>query len=261
MACNGTSFPWPSMPEDLTLETVLNDESPYVMLAEFKNYLEKTYCGENLAFYTAVHDYQRAVQAAFGDLLDNAVILSSGYPFHFNVAEEAWLTPHEKVRFDALKIKFDTIIQQHILTNAVQEINIRYDIRDTLLKSNQQDRSYHPRLLTPSCDAVVELMRASSFIPFAANLVRTASAPASPSTKKMNRALYQSLRRQKSTPSMSTLARVSSLREPETPSGQISTRKLSLSADSSSSRDPSFLHKLATSMGFFSRSPSSSHRP
>ncbi|KAF7732888.1 hypothetical protein EC973_000164 [Apophysomyces ossiformis] len=107
----------------------------------------------------AVEDYKRSVDQAFGDLASNG--------FDLSVQHQDLLDPNERIAFDHLKSKFELILQQFILPEAALEINIPCELRQTLLQSCRNDRSYHPSLLAPACAAVVELLRISAFIPFA----------------------------------------------------------------------------------------------
>ncbi|KAL1930055.1 hypothetical protein VTP01DRAFT_1209 [Rhizomucor pusillus] len=167
--------------EGLTLEMVLENRAPSPFtLREFAEYLDQTYCSENLSFYLAVTDYRQSVRLYFGtssDTLDMPVHLQDGRAFSFRQSEAAMLNHEERIRFDTLKAKFQDIIDRFILTDAPQEINIPYELRQQLLKIHREQQSYHPALLKPVCVAVVELMRISAFIPFATDLSRLEALP------------------------------------------------------------------------------------
>ncbi|KAI9245353.1 hypothetical protein BDA99DRAFT_528154 [Phascolomyces articulosus] len=155
--------------DGMTLEKVLQNQtaSPF-SLRDFADYLEQTYCAENLAFYMAVSDYQQSARLYFGstpETLDAPVIIS-GQPFRFCESEQTMLNHEEQIRFETLKAKFEDIIERFILTNAPQEVNIPYELRHQLLQAYHEHQSYHPALLKPACVAVVELLRISAFIPF-----------------------------------------------------------------------------------------------
>ncbi|KAI9491419.1 hypothetical protein BDB00DRAFT_489598 [Zychaea mexicana] len=155
--------------DGMTLEKVLQNQtaSPF-SLRDFADYLEQTYCAENLAFYMAVSDYQQSARLYFGstpETLDAPVIIS-GQPFRFTESERPMLNHEERIRFETLKAKFEDIIERFILTNAAQEVNIPYELRHYLLQTYHEHQSYHPALLKPACVAVVELLRISAFIPF-----------------------------------------------------------------------------------------------
>ncbi|KAI8150089.1 RGS domain-containing protein [Fennellomyces sp. T-0311] len=167
--------------DGMTLEKVLQNQtaSPF-SLHDFADYLEQTYCAENLAFYMAVTDYQRSARLYFGstpETLDKPVIIS-GRPFQFRDSEQDMLNHEERIRFDTLKAKFNDIIERFILTNAPQEVNIPYELRHQLLNTYHEHQSYHPAQLKPACVAVVELLRISAFIPFVTDPSRLQPAPA-----------------------------------------------------------------------------------
>ncbi|KAI8093778.1 uncharacterized protein BX664DRAFT_385145 [Halteromyces radiatus] len=161
----------------MTLEMVLNDQvAPPFSLRDFTDYLDQTYSFENLAFYRAFH----------------------------------W------------------IIETFIQNNAVQEINIPADMKSQLL-SYLEHQQYHPALLHPACSSILELLRVSAFIPFATDphrithhsfhtstvslISRTTYNPSSSNHPSIPPCLNHSissslipfaLRRQKSSPSLST---------------------------------------------------------
>lgn len=145
-------------PDGLTLEMVLSDKtsSPF-SLFDFSEYLKQTYCNENLMFYQAVTDYKERCEAYFGD---------GTFDFIYPVKDQQ-MNKKELLWFETLKNKFEIILQTFILSDATQEINIPYEIRHQLLNSYQTQQCYHPNLLEPACNAVIELLRISAFIPFA----------------------------------------------------------------------------------------------
>lgn len=160
-------------PDGMTLEMVLqNQTAPPFSLKDFSDYLKTTYCNENLLFYEAVTEYKERCVAYFNLNLEETkpepILLSDGYTqFDFSTRSVHVLSAREKMWFETLKIKFETILQDFILSDAEQEINIPYEVRNQLLQSYQLQQSYHPALLYPACSAVVELLRISAFIPFA----------------------------------------------------------------------------------------------
>lgn len=189
----------------LTLEKVLQNESksPF-SLKEFAEYLEQTYCTENLAFYLAVNDYARSSRLSFGaspESIDEPVRVSSGGSFHFLRSEQNMLNDEELARFNVLKVKFEDIMTKFILNNAPQEVNIPHELRQELLHIYREGQCYHPAVLRPACIAVVELMRISAFIPFATDPNRLLPRPSKTSIIS-GRGLSLSPRRLKSTPSL-----------------------------------------------------------
>ncbi|KAG0173454.1 hypothetical protein DFQ28_008405 [Apophysomyces sp. BC1034] len=172
-------------PDGLTLEMVLQNQSPSpYSLRDFVRYLEQTYCVENLAFYMAVEDYRQSVGHYFGPLAVAAApgktmtttTTAARMVFDLSVGRQDMLEPKERIAFESLKAKFEDILQRFIFPDAVQEINIPCEMRQSLLQSCHNDQSYHPALLGPACSAVVELLRISAFIPFATDPDRLATA-------------------------------------------------------------------------------------
>ncbi|CAO3599724.1 unnamed protein product [Absidia cylindrospora] len=171
-----------------TLEMVLEDKVPSPFsLNDFINYLDQTYCTENLAFYQAVTEYRTTSQFFFGPVATTrqdgnnqqeeaeqgklpssplAVRLMNGQFFTFQKNQYHLLAPEEKSCFDYMMVQFDTIIDQFIKVNANQEINIPADMKQHLLVNAYQQYCYHPSLLAPACTSILELLRISAFIPF-----------------------------------------------------------------------------------------------
>ncbi|ORZ26173.1 hypothetical protein BCR42DRAFT_486217 [Absidia repens] len=176
--------------DGFTLEMVLEDKVPSPFsLNDFINYLDQTYCTENLAFYQAVAEYRTTSQFFFGPVTTKAprpdgssqqeeaeqgklpssptaVQLMNGQFFTFQKNQYHLLAPEEKSCFDYMMVQFDTIIDQFIKVNANQEINIPADMKQQLLVNAYQHHCYHPSLLAPACTSILELLRISAFIPF-----------------------------------------------------------------------------------------------
>ncbi|KAG0175892.1 hypothetical protein DFQ29_006823 [Apophysomyces sp. BC1021] len=64
-----------------------------------------------------------------------------------------------------LQAKCLAILDTHIQPNSPQEINIPCDMRQQIL-ADVRDGNYHPAIFDTALEAVVELMRANSFIPW-----------------------------------------------------------------------------------------------
>ncbi|KAI8329669.1 hypothetical protein BC941DRAFT_442515 [Chlamydoabsidia padenii] len=144
--------------DDLTLELVLEDKAPYPFrLSDFIAYLDQNYCLENLAFHHAVTDYRITYQLFFGGDLSKKDVDCVDY----------------------LMRQFDTILLQFIHHNAPQEINIPADMKQHLLTCYYQQHSYHPSLLTPAYNSIMDLLRISNFIPFITDPQRLAGADGS----------------------------------------------------------------------------------
>ncbi|KAI9470913.1 MAG: hypothetical protein EXX96DRAFT_586184 [Benjaminiella poitrasii] len=213
---------WNILPDGLTLEMVLEDKAPPPFsLKDFSDYLELTYCNENLLFYEAVTEYRAQCTACFGrqQSEDEKRVLKvdedGGTRFDFTSTTQTLLSPKEQLLFENLKYKFETILQEFVLSDAPQEINIPYEIRHQLLQSYQIQQSYHPSLLNPACQAVIELLRISAFIPFATDPSRIHSSTTTTTTTAPRKSSSLLFKRQKSTPSLlSTNTSISSSHPP-----------------------------------------------
>lgn len=179
-----------SATDGLTLEKVLENQAsrPY-SLREFADYLEQTYCSENLSFYMAVTDYRESARLYFGSSPDTLkshatvpTLDGQTMAFWFRLDEEPLLNHELQIRFKTLRAKFQDILERFIFTNAPQEVNIPYELRHQLLQTHRDQHCFHPALLKPPCVAVVELMRISAFIPFATDPDRMAIAATAAAT-------------------------------------------------------------------------------
>ncbi|KAI8989376.1 hypothetical protein BDB01DRAFT_781559 [Pilobolus umbonatus] len=206
-AFSSSSTTYHRTPDGLTLEMVLQGQtSPPFSLNDFSNYLKSTYCNENLLFYEAVmayrgkcrDDFQMDPIVHFETNKLNHVLLKDGKTqFNFSSSDISMLSDKEKDSFINIQIMFEEILTNFILSEAPQEINIPYEVRNQLLQQYETEKLYHPALLYPACTAVIELLRISAFIPFATDPNRL-------TTKSMKSSLSStfSARKLKSTPSL-----------------------------------------------------------
>ncbi|KAI8375127.1 hypothetical protein BD560DRAFT_392775 [Blakeslea trispora] len=154
-----------SLPEGLTLEVVLSNQAPSPFsLEDFSDYLKSIYCCENLLFYQATIKYRALCSLYFGDT-----------SFGFSDTSAQLLSKNDQSHFRILKEEFDFILKEYVFNDAPQEINIPFEIRHQLLHLYQTQKLYHPDLLSPASQAVVELLRVNAFIPFATDPLRMKS--------------------------------------------------------------------------------------
>ncbi|KAI7899963.1 RGS domain-containing protein [Cokeromyces recurvatus] len=248
---------WSIVPEGLTLETVLEDKSPSPFsLKDFSDYLKLTYCDENLLFYEAVNDYKTQCSTYFNSYLghgeknskEDVFIPESMTRFNFTSLTQSTLTPKEQLLFETLKHKFETILQEFILSDSPQEINIPYEIRHQLLNSYQIQQSYHPSLFHPAFQAVVELLRISAFIPFVTDPNRIHSFNNNSVISKKSTSSLLLFKRQKGNPSLLSTTSIhsnnNSLILPPTPSSSPTTAFTSYNP---SNNNIGFLKRITTS--------------
>ncbi|KAI9012106.1 RGS domain-containing protein [Phycomyces nitens] len=127
----------------LTLESILQNPSSHLFHC-FSEYLKRSFCHENLVFWMAVQQYKDDASAA--DSLEDPLVT------HPDIST----TCH-------------AILTTHIYPNAPQEINIPCDIREDII-ARIRTHHYTPTLFVPAADAVLELMRANSFVPWTNDL-------------------------------------------------------------------------------------------
>ncbi|OBZ84106.1 hypothetical protein A0J61_07844 [Choanephora cucurbitarum] len=129
----------------LSLESVLDDRNSD-LFKEFSEYLHHSYCIENLSFWIAVQDYTKGCT---------------------------------QYRKELSK----TIVDLHIRPNASQEINIPCEMREAILDLYSQE-NYHCHLFDEAAEAILELMRVNSFLPWttSSHLISSSSSIASSSS-------------------------------------------------------------------------------
>ncbi|KAI8333512.1 RGS domain-containing protein [Choanephora cucurbitarum] len=129
----------------LSLESVLDDRNSD-LFKEFSDYLHHSYCIENLSFWIAVQDYTQGC------------------------------TQYRKERSK-------TIVDLHIRPNASQEINIPCEMREAILDLYHQQND-HCHLFDEAAEAILELMRVNSFLPWttSSHLISSSSSTASSSS-------------------------------------------------------------------------------
>lgn len=116
------------MCEGLCLESILDDPSSD-LFKEFTTYLHQSYCIENLQFWLAAQEYN--------------------VNYYYNKHRELG----------------ESMINLYIKPNSPQEINIPCDMRQTILELHKQ-RQFHLHLFDDAAEAVLELMRVNSFLPW-----------------------------------------------------------------------------------------------
>ncbi|KAI7864803.1 RGS domain-containing protein [Spinellus fusiger] len=133
-----------------SLEDILDDTDSYLFQA-FSSFLQQSYCHENLVFWLSVQKYK-----------DDASVFHSLDSFVLHQRSES-----EAYQYTILQQNCHEILNAHIYPNAPQEINIPCDIRQDIL-THVQLNQYPSTLFCAAAQAVLELMRANSFVPWIA---------------------------------------------------------------------------------------------
>jgi hypothetical protein len=173
-----------------TLEEVLKNNTS-LAFNNFRLYLLQTYCAENLDFWLAVQRYKHCIVVFFDDQKCNqqamayyeddewipkpvdigpTMKLKNDLEIHLTESELDQLPQSKKVYINLLRQKLHHILTTFICVNAAQEINIPCDMREEILY-HVRSGNLHPTIFDPACDAVLELMRVNSFIPWLADIV------------------------------------------------------------------------------------------
>jgi hypothetical protein len=172
-----------------TLEEVLSSNTS-LAFRNFEYFLQQTYCIENLDFWLAIQRYKHCILGFLDhrkadqtltyyedndwvpkpiEIVDT-IKLKSGIEIHLMESESSLLTSSELVRFDLLRQKLSQIITTFICVNAPQEINIPCEMREEILY-HFRSGNMHPMIFDTACEAVLELMRVNSFIPWVSEIV------------------------------------------------------------------------------------------
>lgn len=112
----------------LSLEYILKNPASD-LFKEFANYLQQSYCIENLEFWIATQEYKKCT---------NDTLLAS---------------------------RCEKMINAYIRPNSPHEINIPCDMRQAILELYHQG-IFHPHIFGDAAEAVLELMRINSFVPW-----------------------------------------------------------------------------------------------
>ncbi|CAO3638117.1 unnamed protein product [Cunninghamella echinulata] len=128
----------------LTLEELLKDTTTLSFQA-FSDYLQQQYCIENLLFWIAVEQYKH----------------------DYKQEEEVYYQQQQQQQLSKDRIhQCLNIIYTYIQPNSNKEINIPCEMRVDILTLVFEKQTYHPSIFFPASQAVFELMRANSFIPW-----------------------------------------------------------------------------------------------
>ncbi|GAB5593556.1 hypothetical protein Unana1_08456 [Umbelopsis nana] len=172
------------------MEDVLSNNTS-LAFHNFVLFLQQTYCTENLAFYFAIQRYKHCILGYFGQRkagqkaltyyedndwipkpidIDHTIKLKRGIEIRLTESETHLLTPTELVYFELLRQKLNHILSTFICVNTPQEINIPCEMREEILY-HVRSGNLHPKIFNPACEAVLELMRVNSFIPWLSEIV------------------------------------------------------------------------------------------
>ncbi|KAI9265507.1 RGS domain-containing protein [Helicostylum pulchrum] len=125
----------------LSLESILEDTDSD-LFKDFATYLHQSYCIENLAFWLARQEYYQECSEKKKELCQSMIHL-------------------------------------YIRPNSTQEINIPCDMRQSIL-DDYHSENYHLHIFDDAAEAVLELMRVNSFLPW--TTTTTTSTSSSPPT-------------------------------------------------------------------------------
>ncbi|KAI8333937.1 RGS domain-containing protein [Chlamydoabsidia padenii] len=143
-----------------TLEQLLSDTDSD-LFQDYQQFLEQSYCCENLYFWLDVQEYN--------ELCEQVSPFNNDFMFMQQKAT-THLNPSQQILFNVVRQKCHAMIDTYIRPNANQEINIPCDLRQDLLHQVFTLGNYHPSVFTKITKSVVELMRVNAFIPWITSL-------------------------------------------------------------------------------------------
>ncbi|KAI8088817.1 RGS domain-containing protein [Halteromyces radiatus] len=153
----------PSLPH--TLEQLLGSTESN-LFQDFQQYLEQSFCCENLYFWLDVQEYIDLCRQLDHD----------GFQFSTKQQQE------ENILFHVVQQKCHAMIDTYIRPNSNQEINIPCELRQDLLDQVFGLGNYHPQVFAKSTKSVLELMRVNAFIPWISSYMASPLSPPLSST-------------------------------------------------------------------------------
>ncbi|KAF8931386.1 hypothetical protein BGZ52_012697 [Haplosporangium bisporale] len=170
---NDQSIPKPSIHQIL-----LNQGPGHYTLDNFAVFLQTQFCSENLAFWLASRQYKlcalslcQSIQPAIPD-------------FDLRLESSNLLNATQSRRFVDLQREMFGLIESFIRPGSPYELNLSDVVRRRLLKTAEEQGDFHPRVLNQAREAILDLMKSTSYPLFLELSEQQAAALASPSTSR-----------------------------------------------------------------------------
>ncbi|ORZ14399.1 RGS domain-containing protein [Lobosporangium transversale] len=149
------------------LEILTDQASEPFSLDRFAEFLHTQYCYENLIFWCTTQQYKSILQS----------ISRAAPQFNLHQSSLSFLNQTQTRLFSDLQSDMLAILETFILPDSPYEVNLSDTVRSKLLKS-VTDGDYHPQVLKQASDAIIDLMKSSSYPLF----VQSISSPDQPSS-------------------------------------------------------------------------------
>ncbi|KAF9971993.1 hypothetical protein BGZ73_004941 [Actinomortierella ambigua] len=140
-----------------TLHQILLDQGhgPYT-LENFATFLQSQFCYENLAFWLASRQYKLCAQSLYQSVIQTAP------QFNLHINSSQYLNPSQARQFTELQRKMRAILDTFVLPSSPHELNLSDAVRCRLLRVVAEG-SYHPQVLEQAREAIMDLMKCSSY--------------------------------------------------------------------------------------------------
>ncbi|KAF9353720.1 hypothetical protein BGX34_011408 [Mortierella sp. NVP85] len=148
-----------------TLHQILLDQGHgQYTLDNFGAFLQAQFCYENLAFWLASKQYKLCAQSLYQSVHESVP--------EFNLHKESvqYLNPSQARAFSDLQYKMRAILDTFVLPSSPHELNLSDAVRCKLVRSVAEG-NYHPHVLEQAREAIMDLMKCSSYPLFVEGIV------------------------------------------------------------------------------------------
>ncbi|KAF9293744.1 hypothetical protein BGZ74_011579 [Mortierella antarctica] len=149
-----------------SIQQILLDQGPgHYTLNNFAVFLQTQFCSENLAFWLASRQYKPALPE-----------------FNLHLESSSLLNENQCRRFVDLQNEMFGLIESFIRPGSPYELNLTDVVRRRLLKTVEDQGDFHPRVLDQAREAILDLMKSTSYPLFLELSEQQAAALVLPST-------------------------------------------------------------------------------
>lgn len=158
-------------------QILLNQGRGQYTLDNFGAFLQSQFCYENLAFWLASRQYKLCAQSLFQSVQSSAPL----FTLHTETAHI--LSQSQNRAFSDLQSKMRAVLETFVLPSSPHELNLSDAVRCHLLRAVAEG-DYHPQVFEEAREAIMDLMKCSSYPLFLESIAakRTSSAGSSQSS-------------------------------------------------------------------------------
>ncbi|KAG0077365.1 hypothetical protein BGZ93_003729 [Podila epicladia] len=157
-------------------QILLNQGPGHYTLGNFAVFLQTQFCSENLAFWLASRQYKLCA-------LSLSQSIQSALPeFNLHLEFSSLLNETQSRRFADLQNEMFGLIESFIRPGSPYELNLTDVVRRRLLKNVEDQGDFHPRVLDQAREAILDLMKSTSYPLFLELSEEQAAALVLPST-------------------------------------------------------------------------------